>query len=120
MRYFESPIETKRITRNLCLKNQTSINWNLDAVQNAYCHKVANDTDSSKTRFDRGFKIAHLNIRSLSKHIDELRLYLDKQQFDIISLNETMLNLSVANHEIKINGYTILWGKTEIGMAGEF
>ena len=57
---------------------------------------------------NRGFKIAHLNIRSLTKHIDELRLYLDKQQFDIISLNETMLDLSVTNHEIKINGYDVV------------
>ena len=56
----------------------------------------------------RGFKIAHLNVRSLIKHIDELKIYLDKQQFDIISLNETMLDLSVPNHEIKLNGYEIV------------
>ena len=42
------------------------------------------------------------------KHIDELRLYLHKQQFEIISSNETMLDLSVSNQEIKINGYDIV------------
>jgi phosphoribosyl-dephospho-CoA transferase len=52
--------------------------------------------------------IAHLNVRSLIKHIDELKIYLDKQQFDIISQNETMLALSVPNHEIKLNGYEIV------------
>ena len=56
----------------------------------------------------RGFKIAHLNVRSLFKHIEELRIYLEKQQFDIISLNETMLDISISNHEIKINGYDIV------------
>ena len=53
-------------------------------------------------------KLPHLNVRSLMKHIDELKIYLDKQQFDIISLNETMLDLSVPNHEIKLNGYEIV------------
>ena len=46
--------------------------------------------------------ISILNVRSLIKHIDELRL------FEIISVNETMLNLSVSNQEIKINGYDIV------------
>ena len=40
----------------------------------------------------RGFKIAHLDIRSLVKNIDQFRLYLHNQQFDIVSLNETMLD----------------------------
>jgi hypothetical protein len=47
-------------------------------------------------------------FQSLIKHIDELKIYLDKQQFNIISLNETMLDLFVPNHEIKLNGYEIV------------
>ena len=53
----------------------------------------------------RGFKIAHLNVRSLYKHIEELRIYLEEQYFDIISLNETMLDSSISDHEIKINAW---------------
>ena len=55
----------------------------------------------------KGFKVAHLYVRSLYKHIEELRIYLEEQYFDIISLNETMLDSSISDHEIKING-TIL------------
>ena len=33
----------------------------------------------------RGFKIAHLNINSLNKHIDELRILLFYYSIDIIS-----------------------------------
>jgi hypothetical protein len=53
----------------------------------------------------RGFKVAHLNVRSLYKHIEELRIYLEEQYFDIISLNETMLDSSISDHEIKINAW---------------
>ena len=52
----------------------------------------------------KGFKIAHLNIRSLLKHIDEFRIFLRKKQFDIglICLNETMLDETIANNEVLI------------------
>ena len=56
----------------------------------------------------RGFKIAHLNIRSLFKHIDQLKFYLHDQKYDVISLNETMLDDSIEDHEIDISGYDIL------------
>ena len=56
----------------------------------------------------RGFKIAHLNIRSLIKNMDQLKLYLHSPKYDIITLNETMLDNTVADHEIDINGYDII------------
>ena len=37
----------------------------------------------------RGFKMASLNITSLLKHIDELRIVLDGQPIDILAINET-------------------------------
>jgi exonuclease III len=56
----------------------------------------------------KGFKIAHLNIRSLIiKHIDEFRIFLRKKQFDIICLNETMLDETIADNEVLIDGYEI-------------
>ena len=55
----------------------------------------------------RGFKIAHLNIRSLFKNIDQLRFYLHGQKYDVISLNETMLDDSIEDHEIDISGYNV-------------
>ena len=36
----------------------------------------------------KGFKIGHLNITSLTKYIDELRLYMTNNPLDVLSLNE--------------------------------
>ena len=56
----------------------------------------------------RGFKTAYLNIRSLIKHMDEFRIYLRNEQFDIISVNETMLHDTVCDYEIDLKGYEIV------------
>ena len=37
----------------------------------------------------KGFKIGHVNIASLTKYIDELRLYMTNNPLDVFSLNET-------------------------------
>ena len=39
----------------------------------------------------KGFKIGHLNITSLTKYIDELRLYMINNPSDVLSLNENAL-----------------------------
>jgi exonuclease III len=56
----------------------------------------------------KGFTIANLNIRSLARNIDQFRLYLQKQQFDVICINETRLDATVSSHEVGINGYEIV------------
>ena len=56
----------------------------------------------------RGFKIAFLNIASLPKHIDELRLNMQHQYLDILVLNETRLDETISNSEISINKYTLV------------
>lgn len=48
----------------------------------------------------RGFKIASLNINSLTRHIDELRILLDDYSIDIPSLNETKLDDSIKSCEL--------------------
>ena len=40
----------------------------------------------------RGFKMASLNITSLTKNIDELRILLANYPLDVISINETRLD----------------------------
>ena len=40
----------------------------------------------------RGFEMASLNITSLLKHIDELRVFLHDQNIDVLAINETRLN----------------------------
>jgi exonuclease III len=49
-----------------------------------------------------------LNLKGLVKKIDQFRLYLQKQQFDVICINETRLDATVPNHEVGINGYEIV------------
>ena len=49
-----------------------------------------------------------LNIASLPKHIDELRVLLDNQWCDIIAINETRLDEIIDDDEVKINGYNII------------
>ena len=58
---------------------------------------------------NRGFKMACLNITSLSKHIDELRVHLQNNSLDLLAINETRLNESlIADNEISISGYNII------------
>ena len=56
----------------------------------------------------RGFKMASLNITSLTKHIDELRILLANYPLDVISINETRLEQGILNSEIYIPGYEIV------------
>ena len=56
----------------------------------------------------KGFKIGHLNITSLYKHIEELRILLSEQPFDIICINETRLDRTIRDEEVEITGYEIV------------
>ena len=55
----------------------------------------------------RGFKIAALNINSLSAHIDELKAYLCSGCIDILAVNETRLDQSFPNNLVSIPGYNL-------------
>ena len=52
----------------------------------------------------RGFKMASLNITSLLKHIDELRVFLNDQNIDVLAINETRLNESISDQDVKVQG----------------
>lgn len=53
----------------------------------------------------RGFKIASLNITSLPKHIDELRICMNDKEIDVLAINETRMDDSVPTQSIAIQGY---------------
>ena len=55
-----------------------------------------------------GLKIGHLNIRSLPKHLDELRIFLRDNHFDLFCLNETWLNTSWRDGELTVEGYNLV------------
>ena len=56
----------------------------------------------------KGFKIGQLNIASLFKHIEELRIFMQYQTFDILSINETRLDNTIYSDEVKITGYDLI------------
>ena len=57
---------------------------------------------------ERGFKLASLNITSLPKHIDEVRILLADRSIDILAINETRLDDSILDREVHILGYDII------------
>ncbi len=72
------------------------------AVQNVNKEFVyITDFTASLKNWDKGFKIGHLNIRSLVKNIDQLRIYLSNQEYDIC-INK------INNYEVSIDGYDLV------------
>ncbi|CAB4003657.1 Hypothetical predicted protein [Paramuricea clavata] len=51
------------------------------------------------------FRVGHLNITSLVKHVDELRVYMRYEPFDILSINERRLDADIARDTVGIQGY---------------
>ena len=74
--------------------------------------RIANTTTRSSITQQRhklkGFKISHLNIRSLVKNIDQFRIYSHNCKFDIICLSETMLDGTIQDYEVNVNGYEVI------------
>ena len=56
----------------------------------------------------KGFRVGHLNITSLTKHMDQLRIYLHDETFDILSINESRLYSNIDDCFVKIKGYNIV------------
>ncbi len=55
----------------------------------------------------KGFKLAHLNIRSIDPSLDELRLWMKNQPFHVLTLSETWLNDSFNDNDVLIPGYVL-------------
>ena len=53
----------------------------------------------------RGLKIYCLNINSLLKHLDELRIMADEKNPHIICFNKTKLDGSIRDEELFIDGF---------------
>ena len=53
----------------------------------------------------RRFKMASLNITSLLKHLDELRVLLNYNCIDLLAINDTRLDGSISDQDIKVEGY---------------
>jgi hypothetical protein len=49
--------------------------------------------------------MASLNINSLLAHIDELRVYMNSNKIDALTINETKLDSTIENSEIYLPGF---------------
>ena len=58
--------------------------------------------------FQIKFIFVKSTFQSLMKYIDQFRYFLKDKQFDIICLNETLLDETINDHEVNITGYEIL------------
>ena len=56
----------------------------------------------------RGFKIALLNVNSLTKHIDELKVFMANKPLDVLAINESKLDLVDSNRLVNLEGYNIV------------
>ena len=59
--------------------------------------KIVNPTKSNIS--GKGLKFAHLNVVSLVKYVDEVKLYLLENDVDVLALNETRLDESIYETE---------------------
>ncbi|CAB4023001.1 RNA-directed DNA polymerase from transposon BS [Paramuricea clavata] len=59
------------------------------------------------TRCDDETLADKLNITSLTKHIDELRILITEMNFDILCINETRIDKKIKNSEIGLQGYDL-------------
>ena len=53
-------------------------------------------------------RIASLNVNSLIKHIDDLRIFLADNPVDVLAINESKLDNSIKNCELFIPDYEII------------
>ena len=56
----------------------------------------------------KGPKLYCLNVNSVVKHLDELRLLVDDKQPHVLCLNETKLDDTVEDNCIDIDGYQVI------------
>ena len=56
---------------------------------------------------EKGFKLIHVNVRSLTKKIDQVRLTVSGSNLDVITMSETWLNASTGNRSVELDDYVM-------------
>ena len=90
----------------ICLSNDVSLNPGPTVTQSTNLPTI------------RGFKISHLNVRSITHKMDSIRLLLkDNYTLDVFTVSETWLSPKVTDTEITIPGYSVV-GKDRNSRGG--
>ena len=83
-----------------------------DVLTKSRCDPKATNQGKNDAFYDlnniKGLKIAKLNINSLPKHIEELRVIMADKPIQILAINETKLDHSISDQEISICVYNII------------
>ena len=79
-------------------------------LQSASCTAIMNELKSVPKSIQdmsnfKGFKIVHLNVRSLLKKMDRIRLVTEGSEVDVITLSETWLKPHLNTSLVGIDGY---------------
>ena len=56
----------------------------------------------------KGFTMVHLNIRSIVKKIDQIKILLQKSSIDIVTFSETWLKSHLHSTPFEIEGHKLL------------
>ena len=89
------------ISSTLPFSDLEDFNENIDIQDN---HALPVDYERINVNLD-GINIAHLNINGLRSKIDFLKIFLLQEKLDVICLNETKIDSTVSDGDIKIPGY---------------
>ena len=64
-------------------------------------------TEIYNRKQNKRVKIGHLNIRSLLKKIDEIKILIHENSFDILAISETWLSDKIPNELVNIPGFNV-------------
>ena len=64
-------------------------------------------TEIYNRKQNKGVKIGHLNIRSLLKKIDEIKILIHQNSFHILDISETWLSDKIPNELVNIPGFNV-------------
>ena len=91
------------------IDNTCMLGVNSEINSQSVCDKSPSNCDFlSNIKTLKGFKIAALNIAGLVRHIDELKMVMSSQTFDILAINETRLDSTIADKDTSIIGYNVI------------
>ena len=89
---------------NICM-----LGVNSEINSQSVCDKCPSNCEFiSNIKTLKGFKIAALNIASLLRHIDELKMVMSSKTLDILVSSETRLDSTIAEKDISIIGYNVI------------
>ena len=71
-------------------------------------HQIENENNIRYLNSLKGFRVGHLNIASLVKPVDELKVYFEREPLDVLSINETRLDIAIGTDIVSIPGYDMV------------